>query len=148
MKGPINPVCIQGLRGHSDTLAAAIFFVDYALTMMGDGVHGMNFHDCWCTAYSPIVFPALCMEKHAERGTCADTCGDPDVPPEIRAPFYGLLFVQMAVSELPRILPSTSFQVEVVTEDRGDAARGPARGGPARGTLNIKAHVLLANEGR
>ena len=134
-----NSLAIQGLRGHSDTLAAALFFVDYALTMMGDGVHGMNFHDCWCTAYSPIVFPSLCLEKHAERGTCAETCGNPKVPPQIRAPFYGLLFVQMAVSELPRILPTTSIQVQAT---EGESSRG--RGG----TINIKAHVLLANEGR
>ena len=54
-----NTLAIQGLAGASDTLAAALFYVDYALTLVQAGVHGMNFHDSWCSAYSAIVFPSV-----------------------------------------------------------------------------------------
>ena len=54
-----NTLSIQGLAGASDTLAAALFYVDYALTLIQAGVHGMNFHDSWCSAYSAIVFPSV-----------------------------------------------------------------------------------------
>ena len=49
----------QGLTGASDTLAAVLFYIDYALTMVQAGVDGMNFHDSWCSAYSAIVFPSV-----------------------------------------------------------------------------------------
>ena len=54
-----NTLSIQGLVGASDTHAAALFYVDYALTLIQAGVHGMNFHDSWCSAYSAIIFPSV-----------------------------------------------------------------------------------------
>jgi hypothetical protein len=37
-------------------------------------------------------------------GSCAATCGRTDAVPFISAPFYGMLFTQMALSGLPRLL--------------------------------------------
>jgi len=64
-----NTLSIQGLAGASDTLAAALFYVDYALSLIAAGVHGVNFHDSWCSAYSAIVFPSVRRRGEAN-GSC------------------------------------------------------------------------------
>lgn len=49
-----------------------------------------------------FVLCQLCLPKLAALGSCADICGRPDSPPQLRAPLYGLLFTQMAIASLPQ----------------------------------------------
>ncbi|KAG1679112.1 hypothetical protein FOA52_000467 [Chlamydomonas sp. UWO 241] len=146
-----NTLSIQGLPGASDTHAAGLFYIDYALTMVAANVSGINLHDSWCSAYSPIVFPALCQPRFADLGSCPDVCGYPDVPPLIRAPYYGMLFVQMAISGLPTLL-TAGVEVEktagVVTKAHALVARGGdelrivvvRKGGDAPQRLFVRVH--------
>ena len=63
-----------------------------------------------CTFHPPCVLlcpppaPQLCPVVRAALGTCPDVCGNHNIPPMLRAPFYGLLMTQMALSGLPKIL--------------------------------------------
>ncbi|KAG1666908.1 hypothetical protein FOA52_005968 [Chlamydomonas sp. UWO 241] len=145
-----------GLPNASDTLAAAIYYVDFALTMIQAGVSGVNFHDSWCSAYSPVVFPAatgscftyapasyqsphththlLCLPRFKDLGSCPDVCGQ-QVPPMVTAPFYGMLFVQMALAQLPKMLLEDDLGVVVTKEGTEDFSGDD-------GGVALKAHVL------
>jgi len=69
----------------------------------------------------------LCLPQFADKGSCPEVCGKPQAPPAIRAPYYGMLFTQMAIAGLPRMLKGT--QVEKVSG------------------VVLKAHTLSADDG-
>ena len=52
----------------------------------------------------PLPSMQLCKPERASLGSCRDICGLPGIAPQIRAPYYGLLFTQMAITGLPNIL--------------------------------------------
>ncbi|GAX74173.1 hypothetical protein CEUSTIGMA_g1622.t1 [Chlamydomonas eustigma] len=97
-----NTLALSGLAGASNTLGAALYYIDYALSMMQIGVSGLNFHDSYCSPYSPIMFPSVCL-PNVSLGACPDLCSHPEAMPYVSAPYYGLLFLQMALQSLPQL---------------------------------------------
>ncbi len=153
-----NTLAISGLAGASNVLGAALYYVDFALTMIQTGVSGINFHDSNCSPYSPILLPSVggqgavvcpadeprqappsvtlsslstsdssldlvlidlfllsavpprydqaCLSgmQLGSSAMCPDTCGNASSVPYLSAPFYGMVFTQMALAGLPLLL--------------------------------------------
>jgi len=125
-----NTLAISGLSGASDTLGAALYYIDYSFTLMSVGAHGVNFHDSSCSAYSPILFPSFCnttVDTGKYYNGCPDSCGNPNAPHRASAPYYGMLFTQMAITGLP------SLMLDGVVIKHGNGAAANA---------NVKVYVL------
>ena len=106
-----NTFCEGGLAGVSDTFAAAIYIIDYSLSMLAAGISGLNYHSSQCYPYSPIYAPNSCAGriKGIHSTGCSLTCGDQEAAPIINAPLYGLLFTQMVLSGLPSYYQGVSM---------------------------------------
>jgi hypothetical protein len=49
------------------------------------------------------MFQNLVCLPNISVGACPDLCSHPEAMPYISAPYYGLLFLQMALQELPQL---------------------------------------------
>ncbi|GAX81963.1 hypothetical protein CEUSTIGMA_g9391.t1 [Chlamydomonas eustigma] len=138
-----NTLSLGGLAGASNVMAAALYYIDYSLTMIEAGVSGLNFHDSVCYSYSPITFPAICVTPAGGNGSipltgqaagCPATCGMQAAPPTVNAPFYGMLMTQMALKDQPSILVSNMSAI--------------IAGGGVNSISGVRLHVLSANNGQ
>jgi hypothetical protein len=86
-----------GIRGFSDSQAAAIFTLDYLFELANAGLDGVNLHGGGNSAYTPI-----------EEDVDTKTWKTHQI--SARPPYYGMLVFAEAVSNGARIIPTNSTE--------------------------------------